>query len=405
MSLLRGGVAQTTSPPLAVRHHPSGLNTRFSCANLSFPEYIAHCRNMIAQARADLAASDLNKIIDGNAPFELHPAAAYPAGKNKTYRRGILLTHGLSDSPYFMRHLGAFFQENGFRVMAVLLPGHGTRPGDLLEVRWQEWQKTVEYGVEQLALEADEIYLGGYSAGGALSVYQSLRDRRIRGLFLFAPALQISPRAAFANLHKAYSWLASAAKWVDILPDSDIYKYESFPKNAAAQMYALTQVLRRMLTQERVTIPVFAVASQDDVTVNTDATVAFMAHAPHAANRLVYYYSDAGKIPAGLDKDKTECVSSVFPEHKIVSSAHTAIVLPREDTHYGAQGEYCNGIHYYPGEMERYAAACNRQAEQIWQGEITEQNLKAGTIRRLMHNPNFAAMKAAMRQFIDSLPA
>ena len=398
-----GGGAQATSPLLGMRHRPSGLNSAFSGAQLTFPEYIEHCRDLIAQARSELSASALKKVIDGNAPFELFPAAGYSPGKDKIYRRGILLTHGLTDSPYFMRHLAAFFQGNGFRVMAVLLPGHGTRPGDLLDVRWQEWAKAVAYGVDKLALEVDEVYLGGYSAGGALSVYQSFCDQRVRGLFLFSPALKVSPKAALAHVHKTYSWLAPSAKWWAIKPDTDIYKYESFTKNAAAQMHALTQAVRAQMAKSQVRIPVFAVVSQDDATVNTAATVEFMAHAPHSANKLVYYFSKAEKIPAGFPKEKIECVNSVFPEHKIISSAHTAIVLPREDTYYGDQGEYFNGIHYYPGEMERYAV-CNLQAEQLLQGEITAENLKAGTLRRLMHNPNFATLKIAMRQFIDSLP-
>lgn len=403
MSQARGGVAQATSPLLEARHFSSGLNSTFSCAQLTFSEYIGHCRDMIAQAHSGLDASLLSKIVEGNAPFELKPAEGFLSGKAKPYRRGILLTHGLTDSPYFMRYLAAFFQENGFRVMAVLLPGHGTRPGDLLDVRWQEWAKAVAYGVDQLALEVDEVYLGGYSAGGALSLCQSLCDQRVRGLFLFSPALKVSPKAALAHVHKMYSWLTPAAKWLSIKPDADLYKYESFTKNAAAQMYALTQAVRAQMAKHPVRIPVFAVVSQDDATVNTAATVEFMVHAPHSANKLVYYFSKADKIPSGFPKEKIECVNSVFPEHKIISSAHTAIVLPREDAYYGEQGEYFNGIHYYPGEMEKYAV-CNQQAERLLQGEVTVENLKAGTLRRLMHNPNFASLKIAMHQFINNLP-
>lgn len=359
---------------------------------------------MIAQAHVGLDAGGLRRIVEGNAPFELIPPAGYPPGKDKIYRRGILLTHGLSDSPYFMRYLAAFFQENGFRVMAVLLPGHGTRPGDLLDVRWQEWAKAVSYGVDKLAFEVDEVYLAGFSAGGALSVYQSICDQRVRGLFLFAPALKISSNAAWANAHKAYSWLAPSAKWLSIKPDTDIYKYESFPKNAAAQMHALTLAVRGLMAKSKVQIPVFAAVSQDDATVISAATVQFMAHAPHPANKLVYYFSNADKIPADLAAGKIDCVNSVFPQLRIISSAHTAIVLPSEDAYYGEHGEYCNCIHYYPGEMGKFSA-CKRQPEQALRGEITEENLKAGTLRRLMYNPNFDTLKASMRKFIDSLPA
>ena len=168
-----------------------------------------------------------------------------------------------------MRYLAAFFQQSGFRVMAILLPGHGTQPGDLLDVGWREWSKAVAYGVDRLAEEVDEIYLGGYSAGAALSVYQSVHDKRVRGLFLFSPAFKVTPRAAYANLHRLYSWLIPSAKWVCIAPDRSLYKYESLPKNAAAQMHALSRRLNSLLREHEVRIPIFTAASEDDMTANT----------------------------------------------------------------------------------------------------------------------------------------
>ena len=395
-------VPGSSAPSLEARHQPSGLNTRFIGSQLTFADYVAVTRDMLRKAHSALGAADLEKIIDGNAPFELKPAAGFPDGNIKTYKRGVLLTHGLSDSPYFMRHLAGFFQQNGFRVLAIMLPGHGTQPGDLLDIRWQEWAKAVAYGVDRLAEEADEIYLAGYSAGGALSVFQSLRDERVRGLFLFSPAFKVSPRAAYANLHKLYSWLIPSGKWVDIKPDRDIYKYESFPKNAAAQMYALDKELGNRLQAQEISIPVFAAASDDDVTVNASATIDFIARARNPSSRLVLYTADPKKHLHGIPAEKIELVNSVVPEQNIISSAHTSIVLPGNDAHYGVSGEYFNCMHYYPGEMEKYSA-CMNHTSQILQGEITEENLKAGILRRLMYNPNFAALKVSMREFIDKL--
>ncbi len=402
------------TPPLEARHQPSGLNSRFNGGRFAFADYVARNRDMLSRAHSGSGAADLEKIVDGNAPFELKPPAGFSAGQQKTYRRGVLLTHGLTGSPYSMRHLAAFFQENGFRVMVVLLPGHGTQPGDLLDVGWQEWAKTVAYGAHKLAGEVDEVYLAGYSIGGALSVYQSLRDSRVRGLFLFAPALKITRWAALANLHKLYSWLIPSAKWVDIKPDQDIYKYESLPKNAAAQTYALTKALNVQLQQHELDIPVFAVASADDMTVNTSVIFEFMARARHPSSKLVLYTTEAEKFPPGIlagkravgefrETAKLELVNSVVSEQKILSSAHTAIVLPPEDKHYGVAGEYSNCVHYYPDEMGKYAA-CLKHPEQDFQGELTEKNLKAGILRRLMYNPNFAALKVSMKRFIDELP-
>lgn len=410
------------TPPLEARYRPSGLNSAFNGnpsvggGRLSFADYVARNRAMLSRAHA--GAADLDKIVDGNSPFELKPDDPSPPlyggragegveapllGGEKPYRRGVLLTHGLSDSPYTMRHLAEFFRQNGFRVMAILLPGHGTQPGDLLEVTWQEWAKTVAYGTYKLAEEVEEVYLAGYSTGAALSIYHSLRDSRVRGLFLFSPALRITRKAAFANLHKLYSWLLPAAKWVDIKPDLDIYKYESFTKNAAAQAYALTRVLARQLGKQGLDIPVFVAASADDMTVKTSVILEFVARARHPISKLVLYTTEPGKVPPGIPAERLELVDSVVPGQRILSSAHTAIVMPPDDPHYGATGEYFNCVHYYPDDIEKYSA-CLKHSERDLQGEITEKNLAAGILRRLTYNQNFAALKISMQRFINHLP-
>lgn len=393
---------KTFTPSLEARHQPSGLNTGFNGSGLTFADYVARTRDMLAEAHAKTAAADLAKIIDGNAPFELKPVAGAFAGREKPFRRGVLLTHGLTDSPYFMRPQAEFFRQNGFRVMAILLPGHGTQPGDLLDVRWQDWAEAVAYGTDRLTEEVDEIYLAGLSAGAALSIRQSLRDDRVRGLFLFSPALKISPRAKWAKLHKLYSWLIPPAKWVNIMPDCDIYKYESLPKNAAAQMHALTEELHTRLQTHGLNIPVFAAASADDATVDVAATVELMARTQHPSSRLVLYSTEPNQVPPGIPPEKLELMNSVLPKQKILSSAHTAIVLPAADPRYGAAGAYANCAHYYPGDMEKYTA-CIEHPEQAWQGEVTEQNLKVGLLRRLMYNPNFAALEVSLRRFIEKL--
>lgn len=355
---------------------------------------------MLAKAHAGKDAASIAKIVEGNAPFELTPPAGYPVGNGKIYRRGILLIHGLSDSPYFMRHLGAYFQENGFRVMAVLLPGHGTQPGDMLEVSWQEWAGEVAYGVDKLAEEVDEVYLAGFSAGGTLSVYQSLLDNRVRGLFLFSPALRISSRAALASLHKIYSWLIPSGKWLDLKPDHDIYKYESFSKNGAAQMHALIKAVNDLLRPRGMDIPVFAAASADDTTVDTSATLEFISQARHACSRLVLYTTDTTRIPYGIPAAKLELVNSVVPAQNILSFSHMSLVLPADDRHYGMHGEHSNCIHYYPRDIEKYTACINNPNGDL-QGELTEQNLRAGIIRRLMYNPYFLELQHSMRRFIE----
>lgn len=376
---------------LGLRHRPSGENDRFAGAGLSFAEYVRRTRDMLWQQHS--GKNDQEKIVAGNSPFELLPSGDFEKGRGKPFRRGVLLVHGLIDSPYHMRHLAVFFQRNGFRVMALLLPGHGTQPGDLLHMHWQEWAKAVAWGADRMSEEVDELYLGGFSAGAALSVLHASRDQRVRGLFLFSPAFEITARARWANLHKLYSWLLPKAAWVSTMQDRDLYKYESFCRNAAAQMYALTQVL----PQGEVDIPVFAVASADDVTVNSAATLRFMRRAKHPCSKLVWYATEKTELP------KVEWVNSAVPEKRILSSAHTAIVIPPDDEQYGAAGGYENCMHYLPHDMAGYNA-CRTRAAEVWHGEVHEKNLQRGLLRRLMYNPHYAAMEASMQRFIESLP-
>jgi esterase/lipase len=284
-----------------------------------------------------------------------------------------------------------------------LLPGHGTRPGDLLDVKWQEWAKTVSYGTDRLAEEVDEVYLGGYSAGGALSIYQSLHDKRVRGVFLFAPAIEITRRAAFAILHKLVSWLIPRQKWLYVKRDVDIYKYESFAKNTATQMFELTLALKAHRMLHELTIPIFCATSADDKTVDTLATVEFMAQQSNSANKFILYTTSFEKLTQTGADDKIEWVNSVFPEQKILSSAHTAILVSHDDKHYGIDGDYANCVHYYPEKMDKYEE-CMLHPNKYCLGEVSDSNLEKGILRRLMYNPNFAALKDSMKKFIDSLP-
>ena len=119
----------TLKASLEKRHRASGLNSKFNSDHLSFAAYVLAMRDMIRKVRSSNTNPDLlNKTVDGNSPYELEPKGDNTAGKQKRWRRGILLIHGLSDSPYCMRHLAKCFQRNGFRVKAILLPGHGTQP-------------------------------------------------------------------------------------------------------------------------------------------------------------------------------------------------------------------------------------------------------------------------------------
>ncbi len=390
--------SKSAAMPLSERHQPS--RTRVVVGeDLSFERYVARARQHIIQSRVDLTPQNRDAIPTGNSPFDLRPKETCPTGKGKPYRRGVLLTHGLTDSPYSVRALGQFFQAHCFRVMAILLPGHGTRPGDLLGVSWQDWAETEAFGAKALAAEVDEVYLAGFSTGGALSVYESLRDPNVAGLFLFAPAIQITSLAAMANWHKAYSWLVPRARWGDIRNDDDPFKYNSFPLNGADQVHLLTKEIHAHLAKKEIAVPVFVAASLDDATVKTAGTLAFFKRTLNPLNRMILYSAEAASFPM---IDRIEVVNSRFPEQRIISSAHTAIVVPPSDPHYGAEGAAVGCEHYFDDDPAKYARCKSKNED--FRGEISDANLAQGVVRRLTYNPNFDMLKVSLEQFIDTLP-
>ena len=56
----------------------------------------------------------------------------------------VLLLHGMSDSPYSLRHLGERLSASGMRVLGLRVPGHGTAPSGLVHVQWQDMAAAVK---------------------------------------------------------------------------------------------------------------------------------------------------------------------------------------------------------------------------------------------------------------------
>jgi alpha-beta hydrolase superfamily lysophospholipase len=177
-----------------------------------------------------------------------------------------LLIHGLSDSPYSLRHIGQIFFKNGFYVLSVRLPGHGTVPAGLLDVSWKDWYAVVTMGVQHVVARTGKkgpFHICGYSAGGALAlkytadVLLNQQGTRPDKVILFSPAVGITLFACVSNWHKAFSWTPAFEKykWVDVNTEIEPFKYTSFPKNGGARMWNLSlaaqEAIERLTQQNR----------------------------------------------------------------------------------------------------------------------------------------------------------
>ena len=122
-------------------------------------------------------------------------------------RAGVLLLHGMSDSPYSLRSLGQRLHSAGAWVIGLRLPGHGTAPSGLVRVQWEDMAAAVRLAVLHLREKVGEspLFLVGYSNGGALAVNYAismLEDSTlppVTGLVLISPSIGVTPVAALAS--------------------------------------------------------------------------------------------------------------------------------------------------------------------------------------------------------------
>lgn len=222
-------------------------------------------------------------------------------------RGAVLMIHGMTDSPYSMRHFAELLHREGYYVLNQRMPGHGTVPSGLAQVDWQDWVEAVEIGARhvQSKIGPDQPFLiVGYSNGGSLAInytLDSMQDTALRipdRLLLLSPMLGVSPLARFSSI---YYWLGKLAffeksQWLDLLPEYDPHKYNSFPMNAPRQSLAMTERvasrIRRMSNSGELQImpPVLTFQSLVDSTVVTaDIVTRLYAYLPANGSELVLF--------------------------------------------------------------------------------------------------------------------
>jgi alpha-beta hydrolase superfamily lysophospholipase len=215
-----------------------------------------------------------------NRSFEL-PANA-PAG-------GVLLLHGMSDSPYSLRALGKVLNRHNYWVVGLRLPGHGTIPSGLKTITWEDMAAAVRLCMDHLASRVgkDAIHILGYSTGAPLAIDYSLgalegvNDPAPASLVLISPAIGIRPAAALASWKVMLSHLPGLEKfaWTSILPEFDPFKYNSFTTNAGDQVHRLTRAVARRVESRAASgsignfPPTLVFLSTVDATVSTAAVI------------------------------------------------------------------------------------------------------------------------------------
>jgi esterase/lipase len=401
-------------PILDSRYQPSSSPAYQPADGESFGDYIEQNRARIRESLADHFYSKqswpfgqqypIDKVVQMRAPYELPPDSENCRDGVEVGNRGFLLIHGLTDSPYLLSELANSLKRKYpcSYVRSLLVPGHGTVPGDLLSVELDDWRRVVGYGVQSFESLVDELYLVGYSSGSSLALdylQENPDDSSVSGFIFLSPG--------FAAAQKSIAlapWLKYLVRWVSRGADADAAKYDSMPTHAAALFHRLT--VKVSDPEEPVLeLPVFMVMSGDDTTVDTDyAAEFFCSRVSSSQRRLVWYRSLATGATPPVSCSGLEIVDVAAPQARFVSHSHVAITMPPENEHYGLDGNYtvCST---YLDDPESFSS-CSEDDSNTLYGESTlrDDNLlyQGKLIRRATFNPYYQDMVSAMACFIDT---
>jgi alpha-beta hydrolase superfamily lysophospholipase len=291
-----------------------------------------------AQVTDKLPAADR---VPGNRYFSGSPLNSYhyTSNWNRSFvlmpdgapRGAVVLLHGLTDSPYSLRHIAVRYREQGFVAIAIRLPGHGTVPAGLTTVRDADWRAATRLAVRTARelVKTGPLHIVGYSNGGALALQYALDalendelaapDR----LVLISPMIGITSFARFAGVLGWPSVFPAFAKaaWLDVIPEYNPFKYNSFPVNAARQSSQVANGVREQLLaladdgRLGKLPPILTFQSVLDSTVFTSAVIdSLYIHLPQNGSELVLFDRNRkAEVRALMRPENTDLGMTLLP--------------------------------------------------------------------------------------------
>jgi len=276
-------------------------------------------------------------LVDRYSAGSLSHPGHFPSNWNYSYEmsvpspRGVaVLLHGLTDSPYSMLATAQTLAGAGYNVVVPRMPGHGFAVGALVQARWEDWTAAVRLAIRHATTLPGgdmSLLLGGYSNGGLLAIDYALACDEMEdmpcpdGIMLMSPAIAVSKAAIVTNLHPAISWLPffDQFEWLSILPEVDPFKFTSFPKRAAWEVFRVTSHTHKQLAvpgEVAKLPPILTFQSAVDNTVSAPAIVRLLyANLPANGSKLVAYDVNRNSTLLHLMKTPPGDIVEFFRSH------------------------------------------------------------------------------------------
>jgi len=384
---------------------PSGWKSNTHLLNKgSFDQYRVAVHDEVLASRVPFVES--NRLTEATlaSPAEFLPATQCGQAK------GIaILVHGLSDSAFSMRDLARTLADGCYIARTALLPGHGTKPGDLLNVRYDDWRNTVRYLIAEAAREHDHVIVVGFSLGALLTMAEAIDPGApVDATITISPAFYLTT-SPYAEMTR---WLYPFKRWLDKEKPDDTYRYEAIPTIAVAETVKAKRRFHKLLNQAgSVTKPWLVIQSDDDLVVDTSKNQRlFMRHAKHGASQLITYRGVKESSVANGPSSKGSSAETKLielnawsDEYKVSGLTHVSIHQSPANPHYGIQGAYRNCGS--GGPRPRAAVKLCQQANTLWLGPWNQTAPDKGPYGMSTFNPDYSKLAEHILRFLDeSLP-
>jgi len=358
----------------------------------TFAEYAKSFTDEVRRFRIPFDPDNADAEVVMASPVELPIAQACNGRAN-----GIaILVHGLSDTAFSLRDVGRVLADACYRSRIILLPGHGTRAGDLLTTRLVDWQQTIHYLIEQAAAETESILLVGFSLGGVLTLDAALKKQDVvDGVIGISPAYHLSSAriARWANLG------APLIRWVDRGVADDSMRYEAMPTRGVAETWSAIKTLQRSLDKYgSVEIPWMLTQSVDDaVIVPADNEALWKKHAQNPESRLIRVVSTQ-QYP---EEARVITLPGSSESDQVIALTHLAIHQSPANPRYGRNGNYRN----CGGNMPRAADAVEQceQSDNVWYGLWSTEPVPGRAMAFSTFNPSFDQLADEIKRFANRI--
>lgn len=249
----------------------------------------------------------------------------------------VILIHGLTGSPFELKHLARKLNKAGYTVKGPCLAGHGTSVEDLIKTRWQDWYATVRENFNELKKTHKTVSAAGLCMGALFSLYlaHEVKDE-LSAMALLSTTLSydgwslpwykfLLPVSYYPPMRYFYSYEEREPygikdermrRQIAIALKGDTIAYSKFPSRSMHELFKHIKAVKKILPE--VTTPALILHAVEDDLASTKNADYVEKHISSRIVRKVFIENSYHMLTLDNEKERVAAeVVSFFNENVI----------------------------------------------------------------------------------------